>query len=250
MNKKLPSSQLVSLGSNSQLPDLGVCSSDHSTTGSPDTSACSPAHRITGSPDPAPCSPDHRITGSPDRLLVIGCGGPFAADDNAGLDVVRRLQGRGDCDCEFLELTGGALDLVYSFEKADIILFVDAVQSGAPAGTVHLLPLPSQEVVPRALGRLSSHGWGLDETLRLARSLGKRLPRLMLLGVELGSVAPGTPRTPAVEAAVDMITERFPELQTALRDSGSPLWSRHVTYVPLEQGWTWSQTDKQSENSS
>ena len=101
----------------------------------------------------------------------------------------------GDCGCEFLELAGGALGLFDSFDKAEIILFVDAVQSGAPAGTVHLLPLPSREVVPRAMGRVSSHGWGLEETLRLSKSLGRRVPRLMLLGVELESVTPGGPRT-------------------------------------------------------
>ena len=176
----------------------------------------------------------------------MGCGGPFAADDTVGLDIVHRLQARGDCTCEFLELAGGALDLIHSFDDAEIVLFVDAVQSGAPAGTVHLLPLPSREVVPRALGRLSSHGWGLDETLRLARSLGRRLPRLMLLGVELENVTTGAPRTPAVEAALELIVQRFSELAAALRDSRSPVWSGYVSYRPEAGGWVRADTDKKS----
>jgi hydrogenase maturation protease len=165
-------------------------------------------------------------------LLVVGCGGPYAADDNVGLEIIHRLQARGDGGCEFLELASGGLDLLYSFEKAEIILFVDAVQSGAPAGTVHLLPLPSREVVPRGMGRVSSHGWGLEETLRLSRSLGLRVPRLMLLGVELEKVTPGLPRTPAVDAALGAVVECFPELQAALRNSESPLWSGHHSYPP------------------
>jgi hydrogenase maturation protease len=197
-------------------PNLGDCSSDHLITR----------------------SPDHPIIRSPDRLLVVGCGGSYAADDNVGLEIVHRLQARGDCGCEFLELASGGLDLLYSFEKAEIILFVDAVQSGAPAGTVHLLPLPSREVVPRAMGRVSSHGWGLVETLRLARSLGLRVPRLMLLGVELESVTPGAPRTPAVDAALESVVECFPELQAALRTSESPLWSGHHAYPLLSPGFT------------
>ena len=32
-----------------------------------------------------------RRSGSP-RVLVVGCGGPFAADDNVGLEIVRRLR--------------------------------------------------------------------------------------------------------------------------------------------------------------
>jgi hydrogenase maturation protease len=189
-------------------------------------------HSISPSSDVGACSSDHPITRSPDRLLVVGCGGPFAADDNVGLEIVHRLRAGDECGCEFLELAGGALGLLDFFNKAKIILFVDAVQSGAPAGTVHLLPLPSREIVPRAMGRVSSHGWGLEETLRLSRSLGLRLPRLMLLGVELESVTTGSPRTRPVEAALGAVVECFPKLLEALRDNDSPAWSGYHSYPP------------------
>ena len=190
------------------------------------------------SPHLGDCSPDHAITRSPDRLLVVGCGGALAADDNVGLEIVHRLRARGDCGCEFPELAGGGFDLLYSFEKAEIVLFVDAVQSGAPAGTVHLLPLPSREIIPRAMGRVSSHGWGLEETLRLARSLGWCVPKLMLLGVELESVTPGASRTAPVDAALESVVQCFPELLVALRNSESPLWLSHHSYPLLRPGFT------------
>jgi hydrogenase maturation protease len=104
---------------------------------------------------------------------------------------------------------------------------VDAVLSGAPPGTLHLVPLPSRDVVPRALAAVSSHGWGLDEALRLALALGRRVPRLLLLGVELESVAQGTGRTGPVDAALEAVVEHFPQIQAALLDSESPLWSGH-----------------------
>jgi len=172
------------------------------------------------------------------RLLVVGCGGPLASDDNVGLEIVHRLQSGGGCGCEFLEVKGGGLDLLYSFDKAEIMLFVDAVQSGAAPGTVHLLPLSSGEIATRAVGRVSSHGWGLTETLRLAGSLGMRVPRMMLLGLELGSVTPGLTRTPAVEAALEAIVACFSELQGALRNSESPLWAVHHRYAFLTEGFT------------
>jgi len=170
-------------------------------------------------------------------LLVVGCGGALAADDNVGLEIVHRLRARGDCACEFLELAGGSLDLLYSFERAEIVLFIDAVQSGAPAGTVHLVPLPSREVMPRAMGRVSSHGWGLEETLRLASSLGWRVPKLMLLGVELECVTPGASRTPRVDAALESAVQCFPELHACLRNSESLLWSGHHSYPVLSPGF-------------
>jgi len=169
--------------------------------------------------------------GSP-RLLVVGCGNPLAGDDNVGLELVRRLQGRGGYGCEFRNLPDGPLDLLELFDCADVMLFVDAVQSGVPPGTLHLVPLPSRSLMPRVLGAVSSHGWGLDEALRLALALGRNVPRLMLLGVELESVAPGTPRTAPVDAALEVVVEHFPQLQAALQKGESPLWSRHHSYVP------------------
>jgi hydrogenase maturation protease len=190
------------------------------------------------------------------RLMVLGCGNPFAGDDNVGLELVHRLQAHGGygCEsqdlsgrgvrpcaptfprrgygCEFRELPEGGLDLLELFDRADIILFVDAVLSGAPPGTLHLVPLPSRDVVPRALGAVSSHGWGLDEALRLALALGRRVPRLMLLGVELESLAQGTRRTASVDAALEAAIQHFPQVQAALLDSESPLWLGHHSYPP------------------
>jgi len=190
------------------------------------------------------------------RLMVLGCGNPFAGDDNVGLELVHRLRARGGygCEsrdlpgrharpctstasrrgygCEFRELPEGGPGLLELFDRADIMLFVDAVQSGAPPGTLHLVRLPSRDVVPRALGAVSSHGWGLEEALRLALALGRRVPRLMLLGVELESVAQGTRRTTPVDAALEAVIEHFPQVQAALLDSESALWSGHHSYPP------------------
>ncbi len=54
----------------------------------------------------------------------------------------------------------------------------------------------------------------------------------MLLGVELESVAQGTRRTAPVDAALEVVIEHFPQVQAALQDSESPLWSGHHSYPP------------------
>jgi len=166
----------------------------------------------------------------PLRFLVIGCGNPLAGDDSVGLEIVHRLQARGGHQCEFRELVGGGLGLLEFFASADQILLLDAVQTGAPAGTLHLLPLPSPDIVPRALRTVSSHGWGVDEAIKMARTLGRRLPRLMLLGIEWENVTPGAPRTPPVNAALDTVVKHFQQLYASLLDSNSPLWSGHHTF--------------------
>ena len=166
------------------------------------------------------------------RLLVLGCGNPLAGDDGAGIEIARRLQERGGAGCRVRALRSPGLDVLESFSSADVILFVDAVSSGSPPGTLHLVPLGSPEVAQDVLPSLSSHGWGIHETLALARALGRELPQLMLLGVEAGAVALGDPCSPAVERAVGVVLERFPCLQSHLLDAQSPLWRTGRQFLP------------------
>lgn len=152
------------------------------------------------------------------RLRVVGCGNPYAGDDSAGLEVVRRLRARGDCACELLEMPQASVELLDLLQDAAAVLFVDAVSSGAPPGTLHLAALPAPGIEPRALGLLSSHGWGLAEMLGLAGAMRRQTPRLMLLGVEVGTVEPGRARTPAVEEAIQTVVEKFAEFRALLTE--------------------------------
>lgn len=153
------------------------------------------------------------------RFLVIGCGNPMAGDDSAGVEIVRRLQAQNGCACQFRLLPDSGIQLLQFFDQADVILFVDAVVSDAPAGTLHLVSLPWPGLEPRALAALSSHGWGLTETLVLTRVLGRRLPRLMLLGVEIQDVSLASPRSTEVEEAIGFIVREFPRLRSWLMDA-------------------------------
>jgi hydrogenase maturation protease len=153
------------------------------------------------------------------RILIVGCGNPAAGDDSAGLEIVRRLSERGDSGCDLRAETAPGVELLDVFPLADVILFVDAVTSGGVPGTLYLTSLPSKELEPRALGSLSSHGWGLAEVLKLAQALGRTVPRLYLLGIEAGTVAQGAPRSAAVEQAVALVVERISELRFLLLTS-------------------------------
>lgn len=168
------------------------------------------------------------------RLQVIGCGNVLAGDDSAGVEIVRRLRERGDCRCALRDLPHGGVELLESFEEADVILFLDAVSSGAPPGTVHLVPLPWPGIEPRGLSSLSSHGWGLTETLELARALGRRTPRLMLLGVEVAEVSLAARRSVAVEKGIAVIVETFSRLSCLLMDQGASFWQMPHRFAPGE----------------
>lgn len=166
------------------------------------------------------------------RLRVVGCGNPLAGDDSVGLEVVRRLRARGDCECELLEMPQASVELLDLLPDAGAVLFIDAVSSGAPAGTVHLVPLPSSGIEPRTLGSLSSHGWGLAEMLGLAAALGGRRPQLLLLGIELATREPGTALSGAVEVAVQMVVEKFPQLRAILTEANAGRWLNGRRFPP------------------
>jgi hydrogenase maturation protease len=159
------------------------------------------------------------VSASGPRLLIVGCGNPAAGDDSAGIEIVRRLGNLGGCGCELRAETGPGVGLLDFLPLADVILFVDAVTSGGVPGTLFLTSLPSAELEPRASGSLSGHGWDLVETLKLANALGRAVPRLVLLGIEAGTVTQGAPRSAAVEQAVALVVERMPDLKFLLLSS-------------------------------
>ena len=149
-------------------------------------------------------------------LLVIGCGNLTRGDDRAGLEFVRRLRPQVCAQYTAREMPQLSVDLLELFKEAETILFVDAVETGAPAGTLHLVPLPYAGIQTRSLSKVSGHGWGLKEVLELALSLGREIPRLALLGIELESVEPGEPLSSPVREAVHLALENFPRLRVLL----------------------------------
>lgn len=166
------------------------------------------------------------------RLLVVGCGNELAGDDSAGVEIVRRLQERGDSACQVRTVAYAGVELLEAFPAVDMILFVDAVASGAPPGTLHLVPLPSREVELRAIASLSCHGWGLSETLALAQALRRPIPRLMLLGIEADGVDMGAPRSAAVEQAIGAVVDGFPRLRSLLTESDPAHWVQPKHFHP------------------
>jgi hydrogenase maturation protease len=81
---------------------------------------------------------------------------------------------------------------------------IDAVRSGAPAGTIHRLDVGS-EPAPAAPRLGSTHAVGLAEAVELGRALGRLPARLELYGIEGARFDAGAELTPAVERAVEAL---------------------------------------------
>lgn len=111
---------------------------------------------------------------------------------------------------ELAELPGmGLLNLL---EGCRFAILVDAVQSGAKAGTIHILH--GKQLESFQAGATSAHGWGVAETLELGQQLmPAAMPsKLVVIGIEAGSFSLGGSLTPEVEAALPEVAQLIEQL--------------------------------------
>jgi hydrogenase maturation protease len=132
---------------------------------------------------------------------VIGVGNAARGDDAAGLVAARRLGG--------VELEGDASALIDLVDGADDVVVIDAVRSGAAAGTVHRIDAGGLSVaLPRTA---STHLIGVADALELARVLGRLPPHVVVYGIEGGRFGVGDPVSPEVVAAIDRVVAELRE---------------------------------------
>jgi hydrogenase maturation protease len=139
--------------------------------------------------------------------LVVALGHPDRGDDAVAHHVVARLSDDPPSECV---LTGvpTSLELLDLWNGHDLVVVVDAV-----VGEPHLGNLGTGsdrvtvlEPTTTALGRRravgGSHDVGLQQTIDLARVLGRLPQRLVVVGVRGDDFRVGAPLSPEVAAAV------------------------------------------------
>jgi hydrogenase maturation protease len=100
-----------------------------------------------------------------------------------------------DCDDEPTRL----LD---AWAGLELVVIVDAVSSGAVAGTVHRVD-PGDGPLPADLGLASTHAFSVSDALELGRAVGRAPQRVIVIGVEGAAFGMGNPMTAEVERALD-----------------------------------------------
>lgn len=148
------------------------------------------------------------------RIVVIGVGNALRGDDAAGLAVADQVRVAAPAGVAVRVCEEEPTRLIDSFGEADVAFVVDAVWTGAPAGTVHRwdasnAPVPSREL------RSSTHAIGIGEALELARALGKLPARTVVIGVEGSEFVAREGMTPAVVEGVACASASLLEEVTA-----------------------------------
>lgn len=175
------------------------------------------------------------------QICVVGVGNVYASDDGVGPEIVRRLYrepfgkrfdsllgdepttllstgvveepgSAGVIDSgsvDFVTLRQAGVELLELMDRCDVLFVVDAVSSGAPAGTVHREQWRPNVLASRGVDRASSHGFGVRELLDLAAALDRLPACVVLWGIEIASTEPRTGLSPAVADAVPGIVARL-----------------------------------------
>lgn len=147
---------------------------------------------------------DHQPRRRKMTTRIVGCGNPQRMDDGAGILVARRLRELGIC----AEIqSGGAFELIADWDREQQVVLIDAVVTGAPAGTVHVWAGN-----PPCLSRtqhFSSHGFGLAEAFRLAQILNCLPRQIRMYGIEGDQFDVGERISPEVAAAIEQVAQQI-----------------------------------------
>jgi hydrogenase maturation protease len=136
------------------------------------------------------------------RIVVVGVGNGLRGDDAVGLAVADHIRAQVPAGVSIRVCEEEPTRLLDALGEADVAYVVDAVSTGAPAGTVHRFdasdaPIPSREL------RSSTHALGIGETLELARALGRLPRRTLVFGIEGADFSAGERLTAAASRGVE-----------------------------------------------
>jgi hydrogenase maturation protease len=155
------------------------------------------------------------------RVLIIGVGNPFRGDDAAGLLVARRLKERGLDSVEILEHSGEGAALMETWKGVEAVILIDAVDSGAPPGTVHRLE-PLRKPLPAAMLRHSTHAFSIPQAVELGAALRQLPARLIVFGIEGRSFQAGTELSSEVTGVMPDVANRvIQEVERLKSQTGS-----------------------------
>lgn len=158
------------------------------------------------------------------QIKILGIGHTMRGDDEVGLEITRRWRDSHGADypehtieAETAESPG--LTLLGLIAGLDAAILVDAVQSGAPPGTLH--KLIEEDLLDFSEGTGSAHCWSAAETLSLGRQLAPEdLPeRIFIIGVEAVQFTLGEGLSPAVRNAIPGAVEMIDEILGELLES-------------------------------
>ena len=179
-----------------------------------------PGHRFFFDPEevePLPdeeANPEGELQGP--TILIAGIGNIFLGDDAFGVEVVQRLASRKmPSRVKVTDFGIRGFDLAYALlDGADLTILVDACPRGGTPGTVYVIEpdLNSLNTPEGEQAAVDAHSMNPMNVIRMAKSMGGELKRILLVGCEPETLGPeegqmglSAPVAAAVDEAVKVV---------------------------------------------
>lgn len=139
--------------------------------------------------------------------LVIGIGNPDRGDDAIGLAVAGQVRAAAPAGVTVIELDGDQLALLDAWAGDADVYVVDAICSGAAAGSVYRF----DAAVPLCgdFSHRGTHLFSLADVIELARAVGRLPARLTGFGIEGAGYELGAALSPEAEVAGRTVAEQI-----------------------------------------
>lgn len=146
-----------------------------------------------------------------DGAVVIGVGNADRGDDGVGAEALARLEGRVPAGVRLVRLSGAdPAQVMEAWAGAGRGFVVDAMVSGAPAGTVRRFDAAAGPL-PAEVRLFSTHALGAGAAIEMARVLGRLPAALTVYAVEGATFTLGTGLSPAAAAGAAEAAARILE---------------------------------------
>lgn len=142
------------------------------------------------------------------RKIVLGLGNTLNRDEGLGVFSLEPLRARLSGTGEIELLDGGVLgmSLLPLVESCSHLLLLDAVDTGAPPGTV--TELAREEIPLFARLKLSLHQLSFQEVLQFANVRGNLPKHLGLVGAQPADISIGVGLSQEIKAVLPEIADR------------------------------------------
>ncbi len=147
------------------------------------------------------------------RIAVLGLGNLMRADDALGMLAVQQLRADPRIPNSVALIDGGTLglDLLYPLDGVTHLLALDAIDAGAPPGT--LLRFTGEEIGDLPISK-SVHLLGFSDLIGALRLCGSAPEEIVVLGVQPAAIEWGTQLSATVDAAlIELVENAVRQLQ-------------------------------------
>lgn len=156
-------------------------------------------------------------------VLIAGIGNIFQGDDAFGTAVVHKLAAIGVPEnVRVMEIGIRSIDLAFALlDEYDLTILIDATARGGAPGTLYTIEIRPDDIPAESdePSMVNSHGLDPVRVLMLARSMGARFKRVLLIGCEplvvehddSGYIGLSAEVEAAVEPAVETVRQLLEE---------------------------------------